>query len=234
MGWYDSIMSDVSHVCPVCGYPGLSGPPRHPNGGGSYEICPSCGFEFGVTDEDRGFSYDHWRRIWVAIGMPWWRPYQPPPKGWNPELHLSRIIDALEHSPEEDYALSARSHWLPGGADFLRSLPFMATRAATDRAAAKMEGRIVCPVCGYPGLSHPPTEGESVDGATEVCPSCGFQFGVTDAQLGISYDEWRRYWSAQGWHWVGGNAHPEPEGWHPAAQLRAYLESLFGKVDDPR
>ena len=43
--------------CPVCGYPGLDEPPRTEESGASYEICPSCGFEFGVTDEDRGISY---------------------------------------------------------------------------------------------------------------------------------------------------------------------------------
>lgn len=58
------------HMCPVCGYPALHDPPRSASGGASYEICPSCGFEFGVTDDDLGFTYDEWRKQWVALGMP--------------------------------------------------------------------------------------------------------------------------------------------------------------------
>ena len=26
--------------------------------GGSYEICPSCGFQFGVSDDDLGSTYE--------------------------------------------------------------------------------------------------------------------------------------------------------------------------------
>jgi pimeloyl-ACP methyl ester carboxylesterase len=55
-------------VCPVCGWPDLTEAPRSPGGGGSYEICPSCGFQFGVTDDDAGISYAEWRRRWVEGG----------------------------------------------------------------------------------------------------------------------------------------------------------------------
>ena len=47
----------MNHKCPVCGYPKLEEAPRTQAGGGSYEICPSCGFQFGVSDDDRGFTY---------------------------------------------------------------------------------------------------------------------------------------------------------------------------------
>ena len=52
-------MAEMKFTCPVCGYPELEEPPRSPRtGGGSYEICPSCGFQFGVTDDDKGVSYE--------------------------------------------------------------------------------------------------------------------------------------------------------------------------------
>jgi hypothetical protein len=57
------------YVCPVCGYPDLTEPPRSPDGGGSYEICYSCGFEFGVTDDDLGFTYESWRSRWIERGI---------------------------------------------------------------------------------------------------------------------------------------------------------------------
>ncbi len=79
-----------SRTCPVCGYPDLAEPPRSPTGGASYEICPSCGFQFGVTDDDDGISYDEWRRRWVAEGMPW-SSSQSEPAGWDPAEQLARV-----------------------------------------------------------------------------------------------------------------------------------------------
>lgn len=81
-----------SYTCPVCGYPDLGEPPRSPSGGGSYEICPSCGFEFGVSDDDLGFTYDEWRQRWIALGMPWEsKEVRPPPEGWNPRQQLQAV-----------------------------------------------------------------------------------------------------------------------------------------------
>jgi hypothetical protein len=81
----------MSYICPVCGYPDLDDPPRSPGSGGSYEICPSCGFEFGVTDDDRGFTYTTWRARWIGLGMPWDSiGTAPPPDGWDPRAQLAR------------------------------------------------------------------------------------------------------------------------------------------------
>lgn len=78
--------------CLVCGYPGLDEPPRTEESGASYEICPSCGFEFGVTDEDRGISYEQWRREWIAGGMRWWSRRRPP-AGWDPQAQVRELGD---------------------------------------------------------------------------------------------------------------------------------------------
>jgi hypothetical protein len=80
------------HMCPVCGFPNLDDPPRSPSGGGSYEICPSCGFEFGVSDDDLGFTYDEWRERWIVHGMRWdSSDIEPPPDGWDPRKQLKAI-----------------------------------------------------------------------------------------------------------------------------------------------
>ena len=85
------------HECPVCGYDGLEEPPRSTSEGGSYEICPSCGFQFGVSDDDLGFSYDAWREDWVSRGMPWDSAgIEPPPAGWNPREQLERLRRRME------------------------------------------------------------------------------------------------------------------------------------------
>ena len=84
-----------THQCPACGYPLLDEPPRTASGGGSYEICSSCGFEYGVTDDDEGFTYEQWRERWIAKGMPWdSEGIHPPPDGWDPVAQLASLDDA--------------------------------------------------------------------------------------------------------------------------------------------
>lgn len=88
-------MGAVMHTCPVCGYEGLEEPPRSPTtNGGSFEICPSCGFQFGVTDDDQGYSYDAWREEWIAHGMKWSDSgIEAPPAGWDPRKQLDKLKD---------------------------------------------------------------------------------------------------------------------------------------------
>jgi hypothetical protein len=64
---------------------GLFDIPRTNEGGGSYEICPSCGFQFGVSDENDGISYDEWRKNWIKLGMPWSSIGIKPPPNWDPK-----------------------------------------------------------------------------------------------------------------------------------------------------
>jgi ribosomal protein L37E len=81
----------MTYVCPVCGFPELKGEPRSSGtGGGSDEICSSCGFQFGFTDDDRGISYDEWRSLWKMEGMPW-KGIGSPPEQWNPEKQLKNL-----------------------------------------------------------------------------------------------------------------------------------------------
>lgn len=83
-------MSDVGFTCPVCGYPALREIPRPPSGGGSYEICPSCGFQFGVTDDDERIPHATWRSRWVNSGCPWSSIGINPPDGWDPFKQMER------------------------------------------------------------------------------------------------------------------------------------------------
>ncbi len=80
----------MPYTCPVCGYPGLAQPPHSEEGGGSYEICLSCGFEFGYDDDACGISYESWRREWVQKGMPWSSLGTAPPPRWNPREQLRK------------------------------------------------------------------------------------------------------------------------------------------------
>jgi hypothetical protein len=89
-------MTVQRHICPICGYPDLTDPPRSAvTAGGSYEICPSCGFQFGVTDDDVGYSYEDWRSRWIDDGMRWESAeIRPPPDGWDPVAQLRNIAAA--------------------------------------------------------------------------------------------------------------------------------------------
>jgi hypothetical protein len=73
----------MTYPCLVCSYPKLKSPPRSASGGGSYEICPSCGYQYGVDDDDRGITPDEWRRTWIANGAHWSSHGIQPPTDWK-------------------------------------------------------------------------------------------------------------------------------------------------------
>lgn len=81
----------MPYTCPICGYLGLFEPPRDSRGHGSYENCACCGFEFGWTDEDQGFTDEQWRARWIAAGMPWDDGDSAPPRDWDPVAQLRNI-----------------------------------------------------------------------------------------------------------------------------------------------
>lgn len=84
-----------SFICPICGYPALSRQPRSDAGGGSYEICPSCGFQFGVSDEDLGYTDEEWRAMWVDDNYRWRGvPPQSPPSSWDGDSQLASFLGA--------------------------------------------------------------------------------------------------------------------------------------------
>jgi len=91
---------EARFTCPICGCRELEKPPRSETTGGSYEICPCCGFEFGYHDEDQGISDQEWRRRWVAMGMPWFDRSTRPPLGWDPVEQLRRLSSAISRGAE--------------------------------------------------------------------------------------------------------------------------------------
>jgi len=98
----------ASYLCPVCDYPKLSEPPRSEFGGGSFEICPSCGFQFGVNDDAEGISYETWRRRWESAGMPWRSAIVKKPDFWEPVArHVAPGGAALRRSGEADAPTAA-------------------------------------------------------------------------------------------------------------------------------
>src|SRR5437588_759385 len=78
----------MTYTCPVCGWGGLYEPSHDQFGGGSFEICPSCGVEFGYQDSTR--SHRELRAEWIAKGAGWHAGDEPPPGGWDPVEQLRR------------------------------------------------------------------------------------------------------------------------------------------------
>jgi transcription elongation factor Elf1 len=82
----------TTHNCPVCGFDHLKEAPHSKSGGGSFEICPACGFQFGVSDDDDGLSYEEWREDWVERGMEWTSKGITQPQGWKPATLLKAVV----------------------------------------------------------------------------------------------------------------------------------------------
>jgi hypothetical protein len=89
-------LSEPHYICPVCGYDGLLEPPWTEDGGGSQEICLSCGIQFGYSDmaggdqDARVLLHGTWRKSWIAEGCRWRSPSSPPPS-WEPKTQLARL-----------------------------------------------------------------------------------------------------------------------------------------------
>jgi len=71
------------YLCPVCGYARLENPPS------DFNICPSCGTEFGYSDS--GTTFQSLREHWVASGANWSSKVDEKPQNWNPYVQLMKF-----------------------------------------------------------------------------------------------------------------------------------------------
>jgi hypothetical protein len=90
-------------MCPVCGY-AMQDPPR------DYNICPSCGTEFGVSDANS--SIEALRLAWIATGAHWWSTTEPKPENWNAAIQLAGLLttsgfDVFYDEPEVKMTMTA-------------------------------------------------------------------------------------------------------------------------------
>src|SRR5437016_2169017 len=80
-------MMERNNLCPVCGY-GMEEPPTN------YNICPSCGTEFGIHDVNA--SILSLRQNWFSSGPKWWSSVDPKPPHWNPLRQLATYLARFE------------------------------------------------------------------------------------------------------------------------------------------
>ena len=91
--------ANLSKICPVCGYPDLEEPAYDDYGCASFDICPSCGCQFGYNDSTKTPSerLNRWielREQWINDGMQWWSEARDAPKGWDPVAQLARVNES--------------------------------------------------------------------------------------------------------------------------------------------
>src|SRR6476620_5555846 len=72
----------IENLCPVCGFT-MEAPPR------DYNICPSCGTEFGLHDANA--SIEELRLALISTGPKWWSASDPQPEDWNPFSQLASL-----------------------------------------------------------------------------------------------------------------------------------------------
>ena len=66
-------------------------------------ICPSCGTQYGVSDED--MSYPELRRRWMHFQHArWWSRYTQEPMNWSPISQLRNI--GYQCTPDERQLLT--------------------------------------------------------------------------------------------------------------------------------
>jgi hypothetical protein len=80
----------MTYTCPICGYPDLDKDPRF--AGASTLDCPSCGFDFGITDDAHFVSYEQAREEWIADGMPWRSRGRLMPVAWDAAAQIKNAV----------------------------------------------------------------------------------------------------------------------------------------------
>lgn len=83
-------VTKIKHTCPVCGYEGLNEPVRGEKNEPSFEICPSCGVEFGFDDYDS--SCKILGEKWFEGGAYWQSRTIQKPKDWDGRRQYNRFL----------------------------------------------------------------------------------------------------------------------------------------------
>jgi hypothetical protein len=97
--------------CPVCGYE-MAVPPKN------YNICSSCGTEFGVHDANASIA--ELREAWMKTGPAWWSKATPKPEKWDPitQMEKAGIVVRRPASSEPSTVSTATGSSTIGGRDW--------------------------------------------------------------------------------------------------------------------
>jgi len=91
-------------LCTVCGYEMEEGPR-------DWNICPSCGTEFGLHDVNS--TIDDLRTVWFASGPRWHSSVVPQPTNWNPFQQIALVMRDSFVAQRHVYTIAADSSSSP-------------------------------------------------------------------------------------------------------------------------
>jgi len=108
------------YICPICGYDKLKEDPYYNGVLASCDICPSCGFEFGVTyfnelDKEIGIyseeeAIKYYRKMWILTGALWFyeQIYERDtlPGEDCSEEDLKDILEGIKKDKPDDWSLA--------------------------------------------------------------------------------------------------------------------------------
>jgi len=92
------------YICPVCGF-AMAKPAT------DFNICPSCGTEFG--NDDLEWTIGQLRQAWLDGGAKWWSQSTASPDGWDPVQQVLRVIpispigEPIAMNPQHYFSLTA-------------------------------------------------------------------------------------------------------------------------------
>lgn len=87
-------------TCPVCGYDQINEAQL------KWSICPSCGTQFGLSDNGR--TYGELRHDWIYnTGAQWQDAYLQAPRHWSPVSQLRNIGYECTEADQRRIAASA-------------------------------------------------------------------------------------------------------------------------------
>jgi hypothetical protein len=91
----------MKYLCPICGY--LMSRPA-----ADFNICPSCGVEFGYETSSR--SYSELRQEWLETGANWASTVIAPPPNWNAFVQLRNLESLI---PQKVSSATFKFQWTP-------------------------------------------------------------------------------------------------------------------------
>ncbi|MBN9415514.1 MAG: hypothetical protein J0I12_08740 [Candidatus Eremiobacteraeota bacterium] len=100
----------IATFCRVCGYEPEEAPWGESGQQPTYQYCPCCNTQFGVTDAVFE-QIQAERKAWIEAGMPWRSKRYAQPEDWNPLEQIGLIpyqFVNLKEEPELVRALASR------------------------------------------------------------------------------------------------------------------------------
>lgn len=90
----------MQKCCPACGLIFANQECRWPysNGQGSFDICPCCNFEYAVSDDNYGHTFETWRWLWILNGARYLSSASP--EDYDAAAQLTNIGLDLEYYRE--------------------------------------------------------------------------------------------------------------------------------------